>query len=96
MNDSKQLGEALSLALQLAPRERLRLVEQVVASVERDLAAEALPDDGLPWGERVNRLLDTLDLSEWEAMSMSDAVEWVKTIRHQDVSRHNPLWDEQA
>ena len=38
MSEPTQLEEALALALQLTPGDRLRLVERVVASVERDIA----------------------------------------------------------
>ena len=38
MAHTTQLEEALALALQLPPGDRLRLVERVVASVEREIA----------------------------------------------------------
>jgi hypothetical protein len=46
-------------------------------------------EDGVPgiktsdehWGKALIRLLDTLDMSDWEALKIDDPVEWVKTIR---------------
>jgi hypothetical protein len=96
MNNPKQLEEALTLALKLPPGERLRLVERVVASVERDIAGNTsvaqTPD--AHWGQALNRLLDALDLSDWEALEIDDPVEWVKRLRRQDESRLDAYWND--
>jgi hypothetical protein len=57
--------------------------------------------DGLPvietptehWGQALIRLMDTLDLSDWEALKIDDPVEWVKTLRREDESRLDPYWN---
>ena len=57
--------------------------------------------DGVPviktpaehWGQALIRLLDTLDLSDWEALKIDDPVEWVKTLRREDESRLEPYWN---
>ena len=40
-----------------------------------------------------DRLVDALDLSDWEALEIDDPVEWVKALRRQDESRLDPYWD---
>jgi hypothetical protein len=95
MSHTKQLEEAVALALQLPPEERLRLVERVVVSVERDIAG-IMPATQRPadhWGQALNRLLDALDLSNWEALQINDPVAWVKTLRQEDASRLNAYWN---
>ena len=95
MRESTQLEAALGLALQLGPGDRLRLVERVVASVERDIAG-GVPVMHTPaehWGQALNRLLDALDLSDWEALEIDDPVEWVKALRRKDEARLEPYWD---
>ena len=89
MSQPTQLDEALALALKLPAGARLRLVECVVASVKREIAG-GMPVTKPPaehWGQALNRLLDTLDLSDWEALEINDPVEWVKTLRREDESR---------
>jgi hypothetical protein len=95
MSESTQLEAALALALQLGPGDRLRLIERVVASVERDIAG-GVPVTHTPaehWGQALNRLLDALDLSDWEALEIDDPVEWVKALRRKDEARLDPYWD---
>ena len=95
MSESTQLETVLDLALQLGPSERLRLVERVVASVERDIAG-GVPVTHTPaehWGQALNRLLDALDLNDWETLEIDDPVEWVKALRRKDEARLDPYWD---
>jgi hypothetical protein len=96
MGHTTQLEEALALALKLPPGERLRLVERVVASVEHEIT-RGMPSTQIPtehWGQALNRLVDALDLSDWEALEINDPVEWVKALRRQDESRLNPHWND--
>ena len=95
MSESTQLETALALALQLGPSERLRLVERVVASVERDIAGgvSVTYTPAEHWGQALNRLLDALDLSDWEALEIDDPVEWVKALRRKDEARLDSYWD---
>jgi hypothetical protein len=71
------------------------LVEQIVASVERDIeapsAGEQQPEEH--WGQSLVRLINSLDLSEWEALEIENPVEWVKSIRRTDQDRLRPYWD---
>lgn len=95
MSHTAQLAAALGLALKLPPGERLLLVERVVASVEREIA-HGVPGTQAPaehWGRALNRLLDALDLSDWEALDVDDPVEWVKALRREDESRLDTYWD---
>jgi hypothetical protein len=95
MNDTQQLEEALALVLQLTPGERLKLVERVVASVEREMVGSgsaASQDTDNHWGQALNRLLDTLDTGDWEALDIDDPVAWVKSQRREDESRLDTYW----
>ncbi len=94
MDSIPQLDEALSLALRLTPGDRLRLAEQVIASVEREISPQqSQPELEEHWGQSLNRLLDQLDLSEWEALEIDDPVEWLKQLRSADENRHAAYWD---
>lgn len=78
------LEEVFALALQLSPRERLKLASRVITTVEpaeRNESSTADQEDTLPWGERVNALLDQLDLSAWQAPQFDDPAEWVRNLR---------------
>jgi hypothetical protein len=94
--NAPQLKEALALALKLPPGERLRLVERVVASVEREIAG-GIPVTQTPdahWGQALNRLLAALDLRDWETVEIDDPVEWVKRLHRQDESRLDAYWND--
>lgn len=94
MAETGQLEEALVLALRLSPGDRLRLVEHVVASVEREITAPPASQEAAEhWGKSLNAFLDTLDLSDWEKLDIDDPVEWVESIRKEDESRLSPFWD---
>lgn len=96
MGNTKRLEEALALALKLPPGDRLRLVERVVASVEHDIVG-GVPVTQPPaehWGQSLNRLLDALDMSDWQALDIKDPVEWVKALRRQDESRLDTYWND--
>ena len=96
MGHTTQLEEALALALKLPPGERLRLVERVVASVEHEITRD-MPSTQTPaehWGQALNRLVDALDLSDWEAFEINDPVEWVKALRRHDELRLDPYWND--
>jgi hypothetical protein len=45
------------------------------------------------WGKALIRLLDTLDMSDWEVLGIDNPVEWVKTLRRQGYSRLDPYWN---
>ena len=45
------------------------------------------------WGRALIRLLDTLNLSDWQALKIDDPVEWVKTLRRENESRLDPYWN---
>jgi hypothetical protein len=85
MAHTTQLEEALALALQLAPGDRLRLVERVVASVEHEIAAP--PAREQHWGKRLLQMLEGLDFTDWTDIDTDDPVEWVKQVRREQVTR---------
>lgn len=82
MNKAR-LDEALALALKLAPKERLQLIEQIALSVERDIEILPPPETQVEehWGENLVRLLDELGTVELDHPEIEDPVEWVKQIR---------------
>ncbi|MBN1679015.1 MAG: hypothetical protein JW966_01900 [Anaerolineae bacterium] len=42
----------------------------------------SMPDEPAEhWGQALNRLLDSLDMSDWEGLDVDDPVEWVKHQR---------------
>ena len=82
-----QLEDALSLALKLSPVDRLKLVEQVVSSVEHEMLVDKQSGTSTTpghWGAEVIALLDQLDLTDWEQMDIPDVGEWVRQLRHQE------------
>lgn len=87
---------ALSLALLLPAKDRLRLAESLVASVQRELpiSPEEQPDaatiESTHWGENVLALLETIGPIELEYPDIDDPVEWVKRVR-QDQERGRGL-----
>lgn len=96
MNTTTSLEEALALALKLAPKERLQLIERVASSVEREI--EASPsDEGQPeehWGKSLNRLMDEIGPIEMNYPEIEDPVEWVKHLRAEERRRRLGDWGE--
>jgi len=97
MNNMTLLEEALTLALKLVPKERLQLIEQVAASVERDIAT--LPDTKeqpeVHWGQNLLRLLDELGPIEMKYPEIEDPMEWVKQIRRDEREQRLGEWGEE-
>jgi hypothetical protein len=98
MDNTAELEAILEAALKLAPKERLRLAERVVSSVEREL--EAPVSDEQPteehWGRSLNALLDTMGPVEFVDPEITDPVEWVKLQREKERTRRLGDWDSQA
>jgi hypothetical protein len=92
MNQRVQLEEALALALQLNPKERLQLIERVASSVERDMDSPA-DDEQIEehWGKALNRLMDEIGPIEMLYPEIEDPVEWVK--HHRAERRRHRLGD---
>ena len=91
------LEEALALALKLAPRERLQLIERVASSVEHDIesAAPDKPQAEGHWGKNLLRLLDELGPIDLIHPEIEDPVEWVKQIRREHNQKRLGDWAEQ-
>jgi hypothetical protein len=95
MNNTLRLQEAISLALQLGTKERLQLIEQIAASVERDIDRN-LPNQEPPtehWGQNLLRLLDEFGPIELDHPEIDDPVEWVKQIRYEQATHRNLDWN---
>jgi hypothetical protein len=94
---SPLLQEALSLALQLNPKERLQLIEQVASSVEHELNTDYPPTPSEKhWGKNLLRLLDEIGPIELDHPEIEDPVEWVKTIRQEQAMKHDITWDTES
>lgn len=89
MNMTPSLEEALALALKLAPKERLQLIERVASSVEREIesppSTEEQPEEH--WGKSLNRLMDEIGPIEMKYPEIEDPVEWVKHLRAENRRR---------
>jgi hypothetical protein len=92
------LADALNLALRLSPLDKVRLLEQVASTLERDLTVpsggEATATEG--WGQQLVALLDGLDLSDWDLAADVDPVDWVAQQRQAAVEQRNPGWGNQS
>lgn len=97
MGISTPLEEALALALRLAPKERLQLIEQVALSVEREIEAapsgEEQPEEH--WGKSLNRLMDEIGPIEMLYPEIEDPVEWVKHLRSEQRRHRLGDWAEE-
>jgi hypothetical protein len=91
------LDEALALALKLAPKERLQLIERVASSVEHDIESTMSDKPQLDghWGQNLLRLLDELGPIELTHPEIEDPVEWVKQIRREQDQKRLGDWGEQ-
>jgi hypothetical protein len=96
MNTPTPLEEALALALKLAPKERLQLIERVASSVEREIEASPAGDEQPEqhWGRNLLRLLDELEPIEMRYPEIEDPVEWVKQIRRNEREQRLGDWGE--
>ncbi|MBL8161811.1 MAG: hypothetical protein JNJ61_07475 [Anaerolineae bacterium] len=96
MNTTPLLEEAL--ALKLAPKERLQLIERVASSVEREIEAppsgEEQPEEH--WGKALNRLMDEIGPIEMKYPEIEGPVEWVKHLRAESRRRRLGDWGEQG
>jgi hypothetical protein len=98
MNTTTSLEEALALALKLAPRERLQLIERVASSVEREIEivpfGEEQPEEH--WGKALNLLMDEIGPIEMKYPEIEDPVEWVKHLRAEERRRRLGDWGEET
>lgn len=93
---SASLEEALAIALKLAPKERLQLIEQIASSVERDLDAASTDEPSEEhWGKSLNRLMDEIGPIEMKYPEIDDPVEWVKHHRSEQRRRRLGDWGEE-
>ncbi len=88
--------DALAIALSLSVKDRLKLVERIVSSVEGEIPGtkESVESQSGHWGAEVVALLNQLDLSEWEQMDMPDVAAWVREQRRKQSDRHAHNWEE--
>lgn len=90
------LHEALQLALKLSPKERMRLIEEVASSVEREIEAPssdvAQPEEH--WGKALNLLMEEIGPIEMKYPEIEDPVEWVKQIRRDEREQRVGDWGE--
>jgi hypothetical protein len=96
MNSVTTLEEALALALRLAPKERLQLIERVASSVEHDIEdmPSAADQREAHWGRSLLQMLDEIGPIELNYPEIDDPVEWVRQIRRDEQKRR--LGDEDS
>lgn len=74
------LEQALEMALKLPPKERLRLIAQIAASVEIEMGIES--PSVAQWGQALNVLIAELDKSDKnDAATPDDPLAWLKGQR---------------
>ena len=97
MDNTAELEQLYEAALKLAPKERLRLAERVVSSVERELEAPVADEQPTQehWGRSLNALLDTLGPVEFVDPEITDPVEWVKLQREKERAHRLGDWGKQ-
>jgi hypothetical protein len=96
MDQMNLLDEVVALALKLAPKERLQLIERVASSVERELV-EAPAQFPLQNGQvlqstpmtaaAIAAMLEQMEPIELVDPEVTDPVEWVQTQRRKDSNR---------
>jgi hypothetical protein len=90
-----QWEHTLALALRLSIKERLQLVERLVASVGTELPATVSNDQdavvSVHWGKELLRVLDEVGPIELDHPEIEDPVEWVKQIRK---DQERSIWGE--
>ncbi len=98
MSTRVQLDEAFALALKLSPKDRIQLIERLASSVEREIEVDEPHKEQAPpeehWGKALNQLLDTLDMSDWQAMQIDDPVEWLEQQREAERKQRLGDWGE--
>jgi hypothetical protein len=95
MTHSPQINEVLALALKLSPKERMRLIEEVASSVEREI--DAAPNEQQPlehWGKKLIRLVAELDMTNWTNIGIDDPVEWVKHVQREQIVHRGLNWEQ--
>jgi hypothetical protein len=70
-----KLDETIALALQLSPWEQLQLIQEVASHLNLQF------EPSEHWGQNLVRLLNSLDLSEWDQEDIDNPVAWVKHQR---------------
>jgi hypothetical protein len=86
--------ELVSLALRLSAVDRLKLVERVITSVERELEVPPSNQAKGHWGQALNQLLDELGPIQLADPEIDDPVEWVKAQREKQRQQRLGDWGE--
>jgi hypothetical protein len=91
MSEAELLDQMLEQALKLSPKAQLQLVEGIISALKRETEVSP-PNDDEHWGKTLNRLLDSLDMSDWEADEFADPVEWLKQQRANELKARLGDW----
>jgi hypothetical protein len=84
------VAEIMEQAQTLSLQERKELVKLLVDSLDVEQQTSREPD--VHWGRALNALLDSLDMHDWEEISIDDPVEWVKQQRTGEQQRRLGDW----
>lgn len=90
------LADVLTMALQLSPLDKIRLVEKLAATLERDLTTQSVVQVPVKegWGQQLTDLLAQLDLSDWDADPNEDPVAWLEQQRQTQERERQLGWNE--
>jgi hypothetical protein len=90
MSANTRIDEVFELGVKLPESERRQLIEKLVLSLghEEEVTPASEPPPAEHWGKALNQLVDSLDMSDWEALEIDDPVAWVEQIRsEQEIAR---------
>ena len=82
--------EIMKQAQVLSQQERKELVKLLVDFLDEERSTPGEPNEH--WGQTLNRLLDSLDMSDWENLDVEDSVEWVKKQREAEQKHRLDDW----
>jgi len=85
-NSTLDYNETLASVLRLAAIDRLRLAEALIGSVKGELVESQTPNVASSertghWGKELVALVESLDLSAWDALAIPDVGAWVHDQR---------------
>jgi hypothetical protein len=93
---SVPLDDVLELGLKLPAKDRLQLIEKLASSLEGNVAdnPSGEPPPTEHWGKALNKFVDTLDMSDWEALDIDDPVAWLEQQREAERKQRLGDWGE--
>lgn len=79
--------EVLEQAKTLKFSERKQLLKLLVDTLDAEPEPQAPVQEEKHWGRELNKLLDSLDTTEWQELEIDNLVEALAAIRRQEQAR---------